>query len=203
MGNKIEALRAKLGVSKTKFIVVCVSVLMFIPLLALDLITKVVFEKVLLEKGTIVVIKNFFHFELVYNKGCFAGLGSDSLFAHILLILVSLAGAILIPYLFIRKYKVWNNWILIGLGLMNPGNVGNLVDRCIFDENGFRGVIDFFYFNLGFMEWPTFHVADALLVIGIGCIVVGFILDEKKIASQKDDQVAKILSEEENNKENE
>ena len=48
MGNKIEALRAKLGVSKTKFIVVCVSVLMFIPLLALDLITKVVFEKVLL-----------------------------------------------------------------------------------------------------------------------------------------------------------
>ena len=66
MGNKIEALRAKLGVSKTKFIVVCVSVLMFIPLLALDLITKVVFEKVLLEKGTIVVIKNFFHFELVY-----------------------------------------------------------------------------------------------------------------------------------------
>ena len=64
MGNKIEALRAKLGVSKTKFIVVCVSVLMFIPLLALDLITKVVFEKVLLEKGTIVVLRISFTLNL-------------------------------------------------------------------------------------------------------------------------------------------
>ncbi|MGN1295491.1 MAG: signal peptidase II [Bacilli bacterium] len=202
MHNKLEALRAKLDVDKRRFIVVCICVLMFIPLLALDLVTKIIFEKILTERGTIVVIKNFFHFELVYNKGCFAGLGADSIPAHIILILVSLAGAIVIPYLFIRKYKTWNNWILIGLGLMLPGDVGNLVDRCIFDENGFRGVIDFFYFNLGFMEWPTFNVADALLVIGIGCVVVGYILDERKSSLQKDDKVQEILAQEENDKEN-
>lgn len=203
MHNKLEQLRNKLGVDKNKFIVISIAVLMFIPLLVLDLVTKIVFEKILLEKGTIVVIKNFFHFELVYNKGCFAGLGADSIPAHIILILVSLGGAIVIPYLFIRKYKSWNNWILIGLGLMLPGDVGNLVDRCIFDENGFRGVIDFLYFNLGFMEWPTFNIADALLVIGIGCIVIGFILDEKKSSKIKDDKVQEILSSQEDKKENE
>jgi len=52
---------------------------------------------------------------------------------------------------------------LLALALMCAGAVGNLVDRIVYP----MGVVDFLGpFNLGFMEWPIFNLADCFVTVG-------------------------------------
>jgi signal peptidase II len=53
------------------------------------------------------------------------------------------------------------------LGLVLGGTLGNLVDRV---RLGY--VTDFISVGIGDLRWPTWNVADASLVVGIGILVV-------------------------------
>ena len=53
------------------------------------------------------------------------------------------------------------------LGLVLGGTLGNLVDRV---RLGY--VTDFISVGIGDLRWPTWNVADASMVVGIGCLVV-------------------------------
>ena len=193
MLNKLKALQEKLGISQSKFICLAISLLLLIPLFLLDILTKVGMERLLSEKGTITVIDNFFYLELSYNKGCFNGWGADSIPAHILLIIISFLGALVILWVLLFKVKILSNIQIIGLGLMLPGDLGNLVDRVIFSkENGFRGVIDFLRCDFGSYTWPNFNVADSLLVVGIILFAIGIIFE----SSSK--ELDKAIEEEDN-----
>ncbi len=58
-------------------------------------------------------------------------------------------------------------WIHAVLGLQLGGALGNLTDRL---RQGY--VVDFLSAGVGNLRWPTFNVADASLVIGIGVLVI-------------------------------
>ncbi len=57
----------------------------------------------------------------------------------------------------------------LGIALVCAGAVGNLIDRI----TSARGVTDFLGpYDLGFMLWPIFNVADCYVVIGIALLVL-------------------------------
>jgi len=75
--------------------------------------------------------------------------------------------------------------IHIALGLFTGGICGNLYDR-IFNDGLVRDFIDVYYRD---KHWPTFNVADSLLCIGVGLLIVSTFLTEK--SSQKHAQQRK------------
>ena len=69
--------------------------------------------------------------------------------------------------------------MLYGLPFILGGAVGNLIDRVVF-----RYVIDFieWYIKIGGTprHWPTFNIADAAIVIGIGLMVLQMMPKKQK-----------------------
>ncbi|MDD6302574.1 MAG: signal peptidase II [Bacillales bacterium] len=162
--------------------------LVMIFLFVLDIVSKVVMEKILTQHGSIIIFP-FFDLSLVYNQGAFFGM-LGSTFGHIILILISILGAVVMFFGLIKYRYRFTKGMIIGLVFAIPGNLGNLVDRCIynFDTKSFRGVIDFFHFHIdsiGF-DWAVFNVADVCLVIGIICFTVFYLIaDLKKEKAKK------------------
>ena len=70
-------------------------------------------------------------------------------------------------------YYHWNErknhpLIVIGLGLIFGGAIGNLIDRMkIFFVENYEGVIDFIDVGVSGFRWYTFNVADTAVTIGI------------------------------------
>ena len=62
-------------------------------------------------------------------------------------------------------------WLGAKLGLLAGGAVGNMADRIKFSR-----VTDFVVWKITtsqrIYEWPTFNIADAALVIGVGLILI-------------------------------
>ncbi|MHC4511062.1 MAG: signal peptidase II [Planctomycetota bacterium] len=63
----------------------------------------------------------------------------------------------------------------IALGLFAAGICGNLYDR-IFNDGSVRDFIDVYYRSY---HWHTFNVADSLLCIGVGLLIISTSLIEK------------------------
>ena len=155
-------------------------------LLALDLVSKKVLEAFLLERGgRVEVIKNFFTLSLVYNPGAFSGMLGGNLFGQIILVLLSLVCGVLMIYYFVKAYAKLSGFERFGLLLAIPGTLGNLVDRFLMVFDLQEGVIDFLEFNLGFMVWNTFNIADSLLVVGIIAFAIGYLIRDHKEEKNK------------------
>lgn len=151
-------------------------------LIAADLISKYTIEALLLSDPDqrIEIIEGFFDLSLVYNPGAFGGMLGDNIVGKIILVLFSLgAGIGMIAYYNI-KHSVLNKFELAGLLMAIPGTLGNLVDRTLQVFSLQAGVIDFLEFDLGFMIWNTFNLADALIVAGIITFGVGYFIREMK-----------------------
>jgi signal peptidase II len=78
-----------------------------------------------------------------------------------------------------------NKLIHIALGFFAAGVCGNLYDR-LFNDGTVRDFIDVYW---GTYHWPTFNVADSLLCIGVGLLIISTFLIEKP--AQKRDQQQK------------
>ena len=63
----------------------------------------------------------------------------------------------------------------VSLGLFTAGICGNLYDR-IFNDGLVRDFIDVYYRN---SHWPAFNVADSLLCISVGLLIISTFLIEK------------------------
>ncbi len=70
------------------------------------------------------------------------------------------------------KYGRKNKLMLMGLTLVISGGVGNLIDRIF--RNG--KVIDFLHFEF-WPEFPVFNVADCAIVVGVGLLILYFVID--------------------------
>jgi signal peptidase II len=53
------------------------------------------------------------------------------------------------------------------LGAVIGGAIGNVVDRW-----RFGAVADFLYWHIGEYGWPAFNIADSLIVVGVGILVL-------------------------------
>ena len=70
------------------------------------------------------------------------------------------------------KYGRDNKLMLTGLSLVVSGGIGNLIDRIF--RNG--KVIDFLHFEF-WPEFPVFNVADCAIVVGVGFLMLYFVID--------------------------
>jgi signal peptidase II len=78
---------------------------------------------------------------------------------------------ILVIFLFSRHQPLL---LHISLGLLAAGVSGNLYDR-LFNHSMVRDFVDFYY---GQRHWPTFNLADVLLCVGVGLLVISTILTD-------------------------
>lgn len=168
--------------------------LIIVGLLAVDIITKYVMEGILKNPGSsIELIPGLLEFQLVYNKGAFAGMLGGT-FGHIVLILISILGTGVMTYGLIKyRYKI-NKGMLIGIIMALPGCFGNLIDRVIYVNGEPRGVIDFIHFYIDAInfDWPVFNVADMLLVVGTIVFAVFYFIYDSKLEKEKKAKLEEI-----------
>ena len=158
-------------------------------LFAFDIATKYSFEALLLANdGRIEVIPGFFDLALLYNPGAFSGMLGGSLGGKIVLNLLSLGCGVAMIFGFVKYYNKICGFERAGLLMAIPGTLGNLVDRFLMLIGKQEGVIDFLEFDLGFMVWNTFNIADALLVAGLITFAVGLL-----VRGHKEDKEKKLL----------
>lgn len=162
-----------------------------VALVLIDLISKKVMEAILLNDSDnrITVIENFFTLSLLYNTGAFSGILGGSYLGRLILVLISLICGVIMILGFNRYYSVINNFEKYGLLFAIPGTLGNLYDRFLMIIGQQEGVIDFLEFDLGFMVWNTFNLADAFLVGGIIAFGVGYLIRESKNDKKNDNNV--------------
>ncbi|MBI4398073.1 MAG: signal peptidase II [Candidatus Omnitrophica bacterium] len=136
----------------------------FLPLVAvlvlcLDQASKAVVLYFLSDHQSVPVIPQIFYLTLVRNTGIAFGFfhgGSPLLFAAIVvgILVLSLLAFSMRSESFSRR---------LALGFILGGAVGNLTDRLT------RGaVVDF----LDFRIWPVFNVADSLITVGVGILII-------------------------------
>ena len=73
---------------------------------------------------------------------------------------------------FLYKSQGLSKWLIVGLSLILGGALGNFIDRLRLNF-----VVDMF--QLEFFNFPIFNVADVALTIGVGCVFIYIILDER------------------------
>jgi lipoprotein signal peptidase len=121
------------------------------------------------------VIDGFFNLRYVENCASAFGLmsGVPETLRFPFFIIVSIAALLFIPYLYFQT-PAEQRFMLYGLPFILGGAIGNLLDRVVY-----RYVIDFieWYITVGGKErhWPTFNIADAAIVIGIGLMILQMI----------------------------
>jgi signal peptidase II len=147
-----------------------------------DLWTKDAVFKMLGPDEAYKVIGGFLELVTRENNGA-----AWSIFAGKTALLITVASiamiAIIIFFLFSGKQP---RIIHIAMGLFAAGVSGNLYDR-IFNDGSVRDFIKVYYKRF---EWPTFNVADSLLCIGVGLLIIStFFFTEKP--SQKHGQQQK------------
>ena len=121
-----------------------------------DLISKLVIDKLLKINETISIINNFFGITKVFNRGA-----SFSMFIgyRLLFILIGII-TIVVLFKYLNNFKI-NNRNIFAFSLLIGGIIGNLIDRVIYGY-----VIDFLDFNIFGYDAPIFNIADTCICIG-------------------------------------
>lgn len=134
----------------------------------LDQITKYLIAQAIPKYTVIPVIPDFFNLVHVYNRGAAFGLLSSwsPVFVRFFFIGTNLAIAGVLGYLYWRT-SAEHSTFLWGYSLLLSGALGNLIDRVRYGE-----VLDFLDFYIGRHHWPAFNVADSLICIGAGFLVL-------------------------------
>ncbi len=112
----------------------------------------------------------------IHNEGAAWGMFSGQRW---ILVCFSIIAVVFCGYCF-AKYGRQSKLMLWGLALVVSGGVGNLIDR-IFREGK---VIDFLHFEF-WPQFPVFNVADCAIVIGVGLLILYFVIDTVKEVKAK------------------
>ncbi|RCW46558.1 signal peptidase II [Paenibacillus prosopidis] len=156
-----------------------IAVLVFV----LDYVTKKIIATQLNIGEQISVIGNFFLITSHRNRGAAFGILQGQRLFFIIITIIILIGII---WYIQAVRKSAKPWLLVGLGLVLGGAVGNFLDRARFGE-----VVDFLQFNFGSYQFPIFNVADSAIVCGVALILIDTLLsakDEKKRMQNGEDK---------------
>lgn len=135
---------------------------------ALDLWSKWAVFKWLVEipDHQFILINGFARFVMRENDGAAFSLFRNWTF---FLIGMSVVALLAVIFIFIMR-KVHSRLMLFALGCMTGGIVGNLYDR-VFNDGKVRDFIDVLIPVIDY-PWPTFNVADSMLCIGVGLLII-------------------------------
>lgn len=111
----------------------------------------------IVENGPVKVF-SFFNLVMVWNPGISFGMFRDnSHTAYIFSVLAALIIAVLSAWL----YRTSSRLMIIAIGIVIGGAIGNVIDRL-----RFGAVADFFDFHVMGYHWPAFNIADAMVFTG-------------------------------------
>jgi signal peptidase II len=151
--------------------------LLFLLSLGLDQGTKIWARKTLKPAGypaaisaPQTVIKGYWDFRYSENPGSAFGMFRNQTGARYFLFGIGLVCLGVIG-LWLFRLPANAKWLGVKLGLLAGGAIGNMFDRAMYSR-----VTDFILWKITTAsqtyEWPTFNVADAALVIGVGMILI-------------------------------
>ena len=138
-------------------------------LVFVDALVKELAEKRL--EGSVTVVPGLFDLAYVQNRGCAWGMFQGQVWPLAVFGLVALA------------FLIWKRRSVFGTGrlpsiaepLLYAGIIGNVIDRL------FRGfVIDMFDFHWGIHHFPCFNVADSLICISVGLLLLASLFEGRK-----------------------
>lgn len=142
-------------------------------IIILDQITKCIVRKHISLYEVEPVIKNFWNWTLLYNKGAaFGFMNDDGVWSKFFFGIVALVVAMwLIHYLLNKRYSIIAG---VGLTFILGGAVGNLTDRILFGK-----VTDFIQWYYNNHYWPAFNVADSFVSMGVVLLIIEGIASSK------------------------
>lgn len=137
--------------------------------ITLDQISKIIATATLKLSPPIIYFDDLFRFQYAENTGAMLGFGSglpDGLRFWLLTVVV---GALLIVLLIFLFYSQKLSTVqTIALALISGGGLSNFIDRVLNDGR----VVDFMNMGIGFLRTGIFNLADVLIMIGLGMIIV-------------------------------
>lgn len=122
------------------------------------------------------VVDGFWNWRYVENPGAAWGLlanADESIRVPFFFVISVIAVGFII--MFFRKLEPEQKLTVWALSLVFGGALGNLIDRLHLNY-----VIDFIDWYVGTHHWPTFNVADAAISVGVGLLLLEWILDAAK-----------------------
>ncbi len=111
-------------------------------------------------------IEPYVGIETAVNQGALFGMGQGQGWFFALLSIVALVG--ICVWLFVFQ-AAKSKWMLVAMGLVTGGILGNLYDRLGIPTLPGKlrgGVRDWILFRYEDYIWPNFNIADSLLVVG-------------------------------------
>lgn len=136
--------------------------------LALDLWSKDWAWENLRRQKPVTVIDPLLELSFSFNLGAAFGFLNDASWSRFFFIgvtVLALAYMAWLAYSLPTKHR----YGFVAVGLISAGALGNLHDRLVrANDGGFYGVVDFIKINYPWGgSWPTFNVADVLLLVGV------------------------------------
>jgi signal peptidase II len=160
-------------------------------LVVLDIVTKQWALRALDHGYTVQALDGWLPLTLAFNRGIAFGIGFPGMGRWLLV--VASVFIIVVLYRLLAQSRAGDGWRVLAIGLVMAGAIGNLIDRVRWD----RGVVDFIGpYNLGFMHWPIFNVAD--MAITTGAVMLGFslLMEEREVAAaERERQRAEVVRE--------
>jgi signal peptidase II len=158
-------------------------------LVFLDIVTKQWALRALDHGYTVQALDGWLPLTLAFNKGIAFGLGFPGM-GRWLLVVASLF-IIYVLLRLLREAEAGDVWRVLAIGLVTAGAVGNLIDRVRWD----RGVVDFIGpYNLGFMHWPIFNIADMAITTGAVLLGLSLLREERAIARAERQQKQETMT---------
>ena len=143
--------------------------------ITIDILSKRAIVEVLkVERTSIAIIPNIFHFTYIRNHGAAFSILAGNPLLRWLSLVVSL---ILIAIAIVKTFS--NIWEQLGFGLILAGAVGNGIDRLFFDGS----VVDFI--DLRIINFAIFNWADISINLGIICLLVHTFIYQPKQSNSK------------------
>jgi signal peptidase II len=120
-------------------------------------------------------VTGFFNLVLTWNRGMSFGLFNSNEAAFNTVIFTVIA-AIIVAALVIWLRRVQQPLLVVAIGLVIGGAVGNVIDRL------WRGaVVDFLDFYAAGWHFFAFNVADAAISVGVGLMVIDSLLARREV----------------------
>ncbi len=118
------------------------------------------------------IIPGFFELYHAHNPGAAFGLFKGNPLPFFLVVSTLAVGFIIYYFVRLERHHVL---LAASLSMILGGALGNMVDRL---RHGF--VIDFLRFYVGEYSWPTFNVADIVIVVGVAMFALDMIRHDAK-----------------------
>jgi signal peptidase II len=140
--------------------------LLAIGILIIDRVTKIIALSYCFHSSY--EVNSFLFFEVVFNRGVSWGLFSQARSAVVFLIpIVQLFIVVILSWYAYKSYK--RNENIAGYICVVSGTISNIFDRLFYP-----GVIDFITIGSNGIYWPSFNIADAAIIGGIGMIILTY-----------------------------